>query len=95
MSGGSFDYLYSKSLEEAVCSSHFKEMCDYLREHGGDDAAAELQVLLDAIEAFRARWEALAKPLGVLQAAEWVRSCDWGPDDLQDALIEWRKAQAL
>lgn len=90
MSGGSFDYLYQKTLEEAVSGWSLAEMRDFLRENGGTDAAEEIDAILTALEALRPRWDALAKPLGVLHSAEWYRSCDWGPEDLAKALEKWR-----
>ena len=90
MSGGSFDYLYQKSLEEAVGTWGITDMRDFLRENGGADAAAEIDAILATMEALRPRWDALAKHLGVFHAAEWYRSCDWGPEDLAKALNAWR-----
>lgn len=90
MSGGSFDYLYRKTLEEAVSSWVLTAMRDFLRENGGADAAAEIDAILTALDALRPRWDALAKSLGVLHSAEWYCSCDWGPEDLAKALEKWR-----
>lgn len=92
MSGGSFDNLYTKSLEDAVGSTwSLVEMRDYLRANGGEDAAQDLDAILAVMESLRPRWEALAKPLGVLHAAEWYRSGDWGPEDVAKALEAWRE----
>lgn len=93
MSGGSFDYLYQKALEDAVGGRNLTEMRDFLRENGGEDAAAEIDVIIHAMESLRPRWDGLAKHLGVLHAAEWFRSGDWGPEELKDALEEWRKSK--
>lgn len=91
MSGGSFDYLYRKTLEEAIGDGWaLKEMAEFLRANGGADAAAEIESIFAAVEALRPRWDALAKPLGVFHSAEWYRSCDWGPEDLKDGFEKWR-----
>ena len=91
MSGGSFDYLYSKSARgELGTPEQYRRAADALRERGHVVAADQVAALAGAIETMLLVADVLAP---VLYAIEWTESADWGDDQLEAAVLEW--AQAL
>ncbi len=92
MSGGSFNYLYRKSIEDLFSQQEtMQDMADTLREYGGNDAAEETEKFILEIQDFfnkaATRQESLA---GVWKAVEWVKSYDWGEDSIRQELTKYR-----
>lgn len=100
MSGGSYNYLYRKSVEEITAShggiSDLEEMANRLAELGyGSDAARETQALLLDIRAFMNRSETIVNRLEqVWKTVEWLDSGDGGQDDVKAALDAYRNGGA-
>lgn len=96
MSGGSFDYLYSKSLSNNWLDSEtdtqsLEEMADYLEEnHKGTQAAVRTRSLLDRVTMLKRMIEGLEQELysessdlnKVWKAAEYYNSQDTNEDQL-------------
>lgn len=79
MSGGSFDYLYSKSLTPEA--HYLRDMADELYGLGFPDAArATLSFIAEPPDALREVW----------RAVEWWRSNDYGRDQAVAAAVSWR-----
>lgn len=96
MSGGSFDNLYSKWIDDLMNSEEtLKRMRDDLRERGAIDAADQtddvLRTIADAKNCVSQHQEALEK---VWHAVEWHRSGDWGREDVEAALAEYRRRKS-
>jgi len=87
MSGGSFNYLYSQELSDA--ESNIEGMRDYLHELGHHDAALRTA---DVLASLRAATDIQQELRDVWQAAEWCRSCDYGPDQVKESVESWRNA---
>ena len=98
MSGGSFNYLYSKEAEEWL-SGNLDETAEDMRaeltELGYDDAAKAVgEILARGMEIRRAIDDDLGtrtwRLRDVFKAVEWYRSADWGLDRVKDAVEDWR-----
>lgn len=102
MSGGSFNYLCHKSVEDLLAGGHdddLENMEDELRAFGhphAHRAADATKVLREEIKRTRReledRLEGLEK---VFHAVEWWRSCDWGPDQVHRVLDSWSHKRGL
>lgn len=95
MSGGSYEYLYTKDADDLVNSHHaeLQRMIDRLIGLGYDDVADELIQLQLSIRSYRLRAEAiLRRTSGVMKAVEWVDSADWSLPRIQEAVDEYRSA---
>jgi hypothetical protein len=93
MSGGSYDYLCHKDIEDLFnMDRQLQEMSDRLAGLGyADDAARETQEFILNLRQFRNRIEAAAKRLnGVWYAVEWWDSGDYGEEQVKEALAEYR-----
>lgn len=93
MSGGSYDYLYSKDVSDLVNSrSTLDDMASRLQGLGyANDAAKETLSILHSIEHFQTRMEnRLSRLSGVWKAVEWWDSCDTGSEYLDDELKKYR-----
>lgn len=93
MSGGSFDYLYSKEASE-LCESRYElhNMADFMAtEFPGTSAQIDTEQLVTDIETFIAdvnkRIDALQK---VWQAIEWWQSYDSVREDAQKAVDRYK-----
>lgn len=94
MSGGSFNYLcHTWDLPDLITKqSDLEDMSKALAALGyAKDAARETEELLVILR----QWEVQAgvrldRLRDVWKAMEWWRSCDWGEDDLREALAEYR-----
>jgi hypothetical protein len=87
MSGGSFNYLYCRPLEEAIDGENFARMADALGKYpDGARAALELRSIRSAFDALSARWVALG---GVMQSVEWDHSGDRIADDVDAELAKY------
>ena len=93
MSGGSFNYLcHSWCLEDLIPKiGELSRMIDALTEFGATDAAKETEALRLDIAAFDVRVSAKLKRLqDVWRAIEWLHSCDWGPEQVEEELRKYR-----
>lgn len=97
MSGGSYDYLFSKDARDLV--EHYADgdhgamarMIARLRTLDGDDVADELveaQLLIRA--ALRRVDVIVGRCAPTMKAVEWLDSCDWSEDAVAAALAEYR-----
>jgi hypothetical protein len=93
MSGGSYDYLYSKEADDLLHRTDtIQEMADRLAELGYHGAAVESNELLADVRRFRARIEARMKRLSpVWRAVEWLDSGDSGPEQVKSAVAAFLK----
>jgi len=92
MSGGSYDYLCWKDADQLINSTDtIQEMADRLAGLGyAEHAAYETQQILLTIRQFRNRIEAMRdKLMPVWHAIEWWDSCDWGEDQVKEAIEEY------
>lgn len=93
MSGGSYNYLYTKSPDDLIYAyqDDLQRMIDRLIVLGYEDVARELVELRLTIAHYRVYAETIMNRLtGVMKAVEWLDSCDWGPIPLQQAVQEYR-----
>ncbi|SKM81958.1 Uncharacterised protein [Mycobacteroides abscessus subsp. massiliense] len=94
MSGGSFDYLYCKDLDDVLgAMGSLHEMADTLdASFPGSRAARDTRALVDRFNQLHADWEAapLKDLRSVWHAVEWWKSCDWSRDRAQKAVDEYR-----
>ena len=87
MSGGSFDYLYSKSMRgELGTAEQYERAADALRARGHTVAADQVTALAGALRTLLLVADVLSP---VLYAIEWRESDDWGDDQLEAAVAEW------
>lgn len=92
MSGGSFDYLYCRPLDEAIKCDAFDRMADALAEYpDGQRAALELRSIRSAFDALEGRWATLDC---VMYAVEWHHSGDYGPEDVAIELAKYNATAA-
>jgi len=93
MSGGSYDYLYSKDVEDLLHTQEtIQNMADRLAGLGyASDAAKETQELLLTLRQFENRRSAMKERLSdVWHSVEWWDSCDSGEDSVKNALEKYR-----
>lgn len=94
MSGGSYNYLCRKSIDEILVGGRadLQEMADRLAKLGyADDAARETQNLMQDIRAFLNRTESAAERLSeVWKNVEWWDSGDRSEDAVKHALASYR-----
>jgi len=93
MSGGSYDYLYSKDVEDLLHTQEtIQNMADRLAGLGyASDAAKETQELLLTLRQFENRISAMKERLSdVWHSVEWWDSCDSGEDSVKNALEKYR-----
>lgn len=98
MSGGSWDYLYSKDIDELMNGSStelLQDMADRLNSAGFEDVAKDTQRLVEYIKSASIRIETLFEVLSpVFKAVEWYCSADWGKDRVDKAIEEYRNGKA-
>ena len=93
MSGGSYNYLCYADADDI----HYKipditSMRDRLIELGYKDAAKETEGLILMIEAYQLRLETRLERLeDIWKAVEWCDSGDWGLEDIEEAIKEYRE----
>lgn len=93
MSGSSYDYLYSKDVEDLLhMQETIQNMADRLAGLGyASDAAKETQELLLTLRQFENRISAMKERLSdVWHSVEWWDSCDSGEDSVKNALEKYR-----
>lgn len=93
MSGGSYNYLCYKDIEQIQESGmdDIKEMQERLVELDALDVAKETEQLILDIKAFQVRTQAKLDRLSkVWYAVEWFDSADSGIEHFQDELNKYR-----
>lgn len=93
MSGGSWEYLCHKGIDELVDSEDvIQKMTERLIALGyAADAAKETQELVLVIRQFRNHGTMIADRLSeIWKAVEWVDSGDWTDGHIQSALKAYR-----
>jgi len=92
MSGGSYDYLYSKDIDNLIyMDDTIKQMTESLLEHDAVDAAKETYELLQIIKQFRARTDVITQRLrNIWHAREWVDSNDCEEEHFAEELKKYR-----
>ena len=101
MSGGSYDYLFTKDASDLIAGYHVDEelrkMADRLAALGyAEDAARETEELICMIAQARVRIDVRAQRLrAVWKAVEWWDSGDNGEDGLQKALAAYRGEETV
>ena len=92
MSGGSYNYLCHKDANDI--HEHRQElnaMRDRLIELGHLDAAKETESVLLMLDDFYVRLQARIERLNpIWRAVEWCDSCDWGKEDVIEAVEKYR-----
>ncbi len=95
MSGGSWDYLYSKELDELLNrKGSIQQMADKLAMLGyAPDAASETMDLLLTLRMFECRLDAMLDRLRpIWKGIEWWDSADWSEETFKEALTRYRGA---
>lgn len=97
MSGGSWNYLYSKDIDDLMQYSNIElleEMADYLNQNGYEDIAKDTRRLVEYIKSAKIRVETLFEMLSpVFKAVEWYCSADWGKGSVDKAIEEYRNGK--
>lgn len=96
MSGGSWNYLFCKDIDELMNGSStelLQDMADRLNSAGFEDVAKDTQRLVEYIKSARIRIETLFETLSpVFKAVEWFDSGDWGEETLNNEVLKYRKS---
>jgi hypothetical protein len=92
MSGGSYEYLFAKDIDDLLHNPELRNMADRLAGLGyARDAAAETEELILLLRQFQVRVEVRVKRLAdVWKAVEWWDSRDSGEDAVKEALKKYR-----
>lgn len=91
MSGGSYDWLFTKSLKELINNENLKEMRNKLIELGYYDAADETKAIQEIIKQAAEKVQSIRERLDpVWKAVEWVENGDWVKDDLKKTIEQYR-----
>jgi hypothetical protein len=97
MSGGSWNYLYCKDVDELMNGSStelLQDMVDRLNSAGFKDVAKDTQRLVEYIKSASIRIETLFEVLSpVFKAVEWFDSGDWGEETLNNEILKYRNAR--
>lgn len=95
MSGGSWNYLYCKDIDEIMTSvEDLQDMSDRLVTLGYTDIAQDTQRLVEYIKSASIRIETLFEALSpAFKAVEWFDSGDWGEETLNNEILKYRNAR--
>lgn len=97
MSGGSWNYLCYKDVDELMNDSStelLQDMADRLNSAGFEDVAKDTQRLVEYIKLASIRIETLFETLSpVFKAVEWFDSGDWGKETLNNEILKYRDAK--
>lgn len=93
MSGGSYDYLYCKDTEELFSKTiYFDDMAETLEKLNYLDVARDMRRLSEYIKSAYNRVDVLAAQLKpIMKAVEYYEDCDYGKDDVQKVINEYRQ----
>jgi len=91
MSGGSYDYLYSKEPEDLLNrTGDLERMRDRLIGLDHVAAAKAVEALRLTVVESRVRiGVAMERIAPVMKAVEWLDSCDSGPEEVERAVKAW------
>lgn len=97
MSGGSFNYLYCRDIDELMNNtSDLEEMRDYLISYGYEDIAKDTQRLIEYIKSAECVIGTLKDMLEpVFHAVEWYESADWGKEKMIEVLEKYRRKEEI
>lgn len=97
MSGGSWNYLFCKDIDELMNGSStelLQDMVDRLNSAGFKDVAKDTQRLVEYIKSASIRIETLFETLSpVFKAVEWFDSGDWGEETLNNEILKYMNAR--
>lgn len=95
MSGGSYNYLYSKDADALLTRTEdLTSMRDRLVELGAPDVAGVVGSIMTAGRRYRVETDAqLDRIQDVLRAVEWLDSNDWSESRVWDALEKYRAVE--
>jgi hypothetical protein len=97
VSGGSWNYLFCKDIDELMNGSStelLQDMVDRLNSAGFKDVAKDTQRLVEYIKSASIRIETLFETLSpVFKAVEWFDSGDWGEETLNNEILKYRNAR--
>ena len=97
MSGGSWNYLYAKDIEDLMQYGNIEtleEMADYLNQSGYEDVAKDTRRLVEYIKSAKIRVETLFEMLRpVFKAIEWYCNADYDKDRVEKAIEEYRNGK--
>ena len=93
MSGGSFEYLYTKNPEELMDKANWiDEMAEILIKQKYLDVAQDMERLAEYIRSAYIRIDVLSKQLRpVMKAVEYYEDGDIGDERLKQIVEEYRK----
>ena len=97
MSGGSWNYLYNKDIDDLIRNTDLlQNMANRLAGLGyATDCAKETQELLLIIRQFMNHAEAIKDRLATIwKSIEWWDSCDSGEDEFIEELRKYRNTDA-
>lgn len=86
MSGGSFDYLYAKDIDDSGFQSSLSEMIDSMKENGYHEIANHLEkitILMDKA------YEKKIVLQTIMHDYEWYISCDYGKDQWEKSMHDY------
>ena len=93
MSGGSYDYLYSREPEELIYKiEDMKKMRDRLIEFGFNDCAEWTQRIINQVEKFDIVLRTMKDEIeDIWRDIEWIDSGDGA--DIDETIEKWRKSR--
>lgn len=96
MSGGSFNYLCCRDVEDLMNSQDdLESMRNALIKYGYEDIAKDTQRLIEYIKSARCTIETLGNTLEpVFHAVEWYESGDYGKDTMINILEKYRRKES-
>jgi len=94
MSGGSYNYLYCKEVDQLMQGDGRNEldnMRDRLIELGYEDVAKDIETFIVILNNARTRLETRIEMLSdIFRAVEWLDSGDSGKEEVKDAIEKYR-----
>lgn len=97
MSGGSFNYLYCKDIEDLMNSERdLADMREILIKYGYEDIAKDAQRLIEYIKSAKCTIGTLAEMLEpVFHAVEWYESADYSKETMIKVLEKYRNKESV
>lgn len=95
MSGGAFNYLCYKEIEEIFNhTGDLEDMRESLIKYGYEDIAKDTQRLIEYIKSAKCTIGTLKEMLEpVFHAVEWYESADYGKDTMIEILEKYRRKE--
>lgn len=96
MSGGSFNYLCYKQIEDLFTNvDDLEDMQKALIKYGYEDIAEDTQRLIEYIKSAKCTIGVLKDMLQpVFHAVEWYESADYGKETMIEVLEEYRRKES-